>query len=450
MQSVDLSGPPTPPFRHLRGGSRRKKGFFSAIPWTSRLFLLMLIIGFCGAWVWVGWMFWPRSASADTPPTPAVATAAPLPTAMPVEPPPAVGELPTSTPTTVLEPSQIAATATFQAAISKPAAYSNPQAAPFYVGVITYEAGCMISNLGFTTAGLNGSAYYLYFTQPLDRDPLMQMANVTGFLQEFEGCQYPVLMVQNIYWMDGQATPAPLAIGGPLITGTVTATTTAASWGQAVMTPTAPATPWGTSIQNGVYKPTATAVLTAPTATATAWTTSGWSPQPWPTVNLSGIQQQIDDIQKDIDDYKAATRAPTATHTPSPTPTATTAWANITGDVISVAGCPQTNLAIQTAPGEQVLLMLSGAALPNGGQPAAYHAVAAGHLATVCAQTAIFANNVTWILPTLTPTPPPTETPTAPPPTNTATPTATATTAPTETPTATITATLDHTGVITE
>jgi hypothetical protein len=32
----------------------------------------------------------------------------------------------------------------------------------------------------------------------------MQMVNITGYLQEFDNCQHPVLMVQQIFWLAAQ------------------------------------------------------------------------------------------------------------------------------------------------------------------------------------------------------------------------------------------------------
>jgi hypothetical protein len=418
----------------MRGGSRRKKSILSAIPWTQRLLGIVLVLGFCGSLTWIGWMFWPRAAAADTPP-PVVATVPELPTAMPIEPAPGVitGTLPTVIPATPLEPIQIAASATYQAALSRPAALNNPQAAPFLVGVITYESGCAVSNLGFTTAGLDGQPYYLFFTTPLDRDPLMQMVNITGYVQKFPGCAHPVLMVQQVFWLSALATPAPVA-AGPI--------TTTLLWGQA----SAPLTPTVTirrpELLNQPVQPPPAPTVT-PVVSPTTWSQTPWQPQPWATVNLSGIQSQIDSLRNDLNAAQSGTTTPTATKTPTATPTPQTA--NITGEVIAVSGCAQTNIAIRTGPGQQVLLMLSGASLPGNGQPVGYWVMASGTLNTVCGQTAINATSAMWYLPTLTPTPtsPATETPTA---TPTATLTPIPTIAPSETPTAPPTATETPTG----
>lgn len=398
--------------------------------------LLFLFMGFCGSIMGLAWMFWPRQAAADTPP-PVVAPAPELPTPLPIEAAPVVsGTIPTATPTTPLEPIQIAASATFQAAISRPAAYNNPSAAPFYIGVVTYESGCNVSNLGFTTAGLGGSAYYLYFTTPLDRNPLMQMVNVAGFLQEFPGCSHPVLMVQQIFWLSELATPAPLLTTGSY-TATYTGTVQAVAWGQAVMATPTP-TPTVTIYRPDLLTPFPPLQPTAAiSATATPWSNTPWEPQPWPTVNLAGMQSQIDSLRTDINNLTSSTATPTPTKTPTATPTP--ASANVTGEVIAVSGCANTNLAIKTGFNQQILLMLSGAGTPNG-NPVGYLVTASGTLGNVCGQTVLHATSASWYLPTLTPTPTSTATGT-PTSTPTATFTAIPTIAPSETPTAPPTAT---------
>jgi hypothetical protein len=385
---------------------------------------IALVLGFCGSLTWIGWMFWPRAAAADTPP-PVDPAAAVLPTlTATITPLPIEGTGPDSPRPIVdriLEPSQIAATATFQAAITKPA--GNPEASPFFIGVVTYEPGCNVSNVGFTTAGLDGQPYYLFFTQPLDRDPLMKMINVTGYVQKFKDCKNPVLMVREVFWLDAEATPAPRA-------GVIDRI----GWGGQGAPP--PATVVIRHPELLVSGPPLTATATA---TATAWSQTPWQPAPWPTA--LNYANQIDNLQNQINNMQNSWSAtPSATPTKTPTATSTPAQANITGEVIAVTGCANTNLAISTGPGQQVLLMLNGASLPVNGQPVGYWVMASGTLATVCAQTAINATSAMWYLPTLTPTPTiaPTETPTA---TPTATLTPIPTIAPSETPTAAPTAT---------
>jgi hypothetical protein len=232
-------------------------------------------------------------------------------------------------------------------------------------------------------------------------------------------------MVREVFWLDAEATPAPRAgvvdqIGN--------------RWGEQGSPP--PATVVIRHPELLVSGPTLTPTATI---TATAWSQTPWQPAPWPTA--LNYASQIDNLQNQINNMQNSWSAtPSATPTKTPTATSTPAQANITGEVIAVTGCANTNLAISTGPGQQVLLMLNGASLPVNGQPVGYWVMASGTLNTVCAQTAINATSAMWYLPTLTPTPtsPPTETPTA---TPTATSTPIPTIAPSETPTAAPTAT---------
>ena len=432
MQQINAGGPPPmPPGSHLRFRGKRNKNFWGRLTDQGPGFLINVGVSLLGLFLVFGYLIWRfflsgTDAQAQEPPP---ATAPPVQTAIvatvpPLETPATPTPLPVvdSTFSSPLEPAQIAATATFQAAISKPAAYNNPAAAPFYIGVITYEAGCEVSNIGFTTAGTNGSAHYLYFSQPLDRDPLMQMVNVSGYVQKFDNCQYPVIMVQQIYWLDGQATPAPLAIGGQY-TSTIT-NSVASSWGQGQPGP--PPTVM-------VVRPE---LLSSPVATPTPYptytpypTTKPWVPPHTP------IPSRPDPTK---------TPKPTSTNTPTPSPTPTQ-QANISGQVVSIAGCAATNLAIQTGPDSNVRLILNGATLPPNGNPLGYTAVATGYLGNVCNGQAIYANSISWYLATVTPTSttaPPTATPTPTTQPATATPTETTqpptpTTEPTPEPTAT-------------
>lgn len=439
MYETDLGGPPTPPFRHRRGARGRRGGFWSRIPLQAKIIIPLGFVAMCGSFACAGWRWglFGSSAKAKEPnPTPVVIvqTAPPL---LPTQ----AESIPadTATPTQAAPPAEpitpgpdtptpdIARTATFQAAISRPA--GNPQNSPFYIGVITYEAGCTVSNLGFTTAGYNGQPFYLYFNAPLDRDPIMQMVNVSGYLQKFEGCQYPVLMVNQIYWLDQQATPGALAVGGPVvISGTATLTVTL-SWGkQGTPRPVMP-TP-------ATYVPVPHDIPAPPTYTP--YPTLAPLPTYTPVPNEVIIHTVIPQIP---------TSTPYPTYTPIPTNTPNPS-ANVTGQVINTVGCAVSNLAIETAPGVHYFIIFEGASLPSTGSPTDYWAIAIGKLDVACSGQAIRASSITWYVPTPTPTPTSTMTPTSTAtPTDTATPTstATATSTPTLTPTATATITFTAT-----
>lgn len=389
----------------------------------------VVVLALVGWWA-VGWLFGEDEAEAAAPaPTTEAAPTADhiiqINTLPPLETPAQPAAAPAQ-----LEPAQIAATATFEAAISRPAALNNPAAAPSFVGVITYEDGCMISNIGFTTSGYNGKPFYLYYDQPFEQSPLLQIVQVSGVVQEFDDCQHPVIFVSSLQFFNLEGTPAPLATGGPdaTITGT-TAITAAAAWG--IHTTPMPAVEPGQTMPDlGGYKPTPTATITA-AATITAPTPYP-TYTPYPTTAPYIPPRRVIPAPSSSDDDDD----PDPTATPSPTPV----QANIDGPVIAVAGCQTTNLAIKTGPDQQAFLVFDGAELPKDGSPTEYRAMAIGVLDKICNGQAIKARLVTWYKPaTATPTAtmPATATATATKPA-TATPTATATTVP---PTATATAT---------
>jgi hypothetical protein len=412
MYQADMSGPPTPPFRHRRGGYRGNKGClgkFSAIPTDAKIKLILLLVGMlasfgCGIY----WIFLrPKSIQADQP-TPTrqiemVQTVGPL------------AEAPTNTPVLVttiaslpLQTPDIERTATFQVAISRPA--MDPAGSPYFVGVITYEDGCLVSNLGFTTSGYNGKPYYLYLNQPLDRDPSMQIIQVRGYVQTIDTCQYPVIFVDQLYWMDKSGTPAPLSIGGPIISGTITGTATITStrpWGL-LTTPASSPT---------VFVPPQKEVPSPPTYT------------PYPTYTSQPVDVIVQTVIPHIPTY---TPYPTWTPNPAtatPTATATPQSLSLYGPILSVAGCPQSNFAID-ASGETYFILLAGATLPVG-EPTNYLALATGLADQACDGQAILAHQITWYEITPTPTSTPTITPTS---TSTITPTSTITVTATITP----------------
>jgi hypothetical protein len=234
-------------------------------------------------------------------------------------------------PTTAPEPAQLTATAVFQAAISRPA--GNPSNSPYLIGVITYEPGCEMSNLGFTTSGYEGTPYFLYLQSPLDRDPFMQMVQLRGYVQKFKDCVYPVLMVSEVFWLSGTATPPPLAPEyQPIISGTATS-----AWGSlaesAPPTPDKNATPVYDA-RNDPTSPYYTAIIT-PTAYPT------YTPYPTATAyvpperivyvdndnedndNDDNDNDDNDNDDNDNDDDPTETPTMTATATPTETPTFT-------------------------------------------------------------------------------------------------------------------------------
>jgi hypothetical protein len=433
MYEGNLGGPPTPPFRHLRGGPRKKSGclgFWSAISLKQKITLFGMILGTlagcgCGAWFYLV----PSIKSSLSGPT-AIPTHYPTPAGPALEPAqltalaqiarptsqqaPAVGTPPTLAATLTI--SQAAATATWVARINRPAVV-NPASSPNYIGVMTYEAGCDVSNIGFTTAGLNGSAFYLYFSGLLDKDPNMQMVQVGGYLQQFDNCQYPVLMVSEIFWLNQNGTPAALAYGGP-VSGTITANLkNPETWGRQVVATSTPTYTIYIPPKKDIPPAGITPTIVMPTYT------------PYPTL----VQPT------------AKVVVVTATPLPNtPTATFTPQSATVFGRVVQVAGCSVSNFAIE-AGGQAVYLVFAGAQLPPA-NPTDYSAMAVGVLDAACGGQVIRAQTITWYAPTPTGTASATSTPTL-----TATPTGTSTPTdmPTSTSTPTETATITPTEVIT-
>lgn len=464
-QVVQSGGPPGPPpnFKSY-GPKRRKNGFWAKFAAQGLGFKLQVIGSVLGLVLIFAYLIWrflipsspPAKAQEEKPksePT-IIRTVPPLETPQQVVRPvsPIQSALQSPTPTQANQPAptpptqtdlDLNATATFQAAISKPAYANNPGAAPFFIGVITYESGCSASNLGFTTSGYNGQPYYLYLRTPLTRDPLFQLAQVTGYVQIIEGCEHPVIFVEQLTWMDQQGTPSPLATPTIVPTSTITVTITSEPkpWGQA-------GTP---SAQMPTVRPP------QPGTTATYWLqppknieSTGPTYTPYPTytpVPTLPPEKIVHTVIPHI-----PTQTPLPTYTPFPTSTPNP-QANISGRVVNVVGCPTSNIAVETGPGQHVFIIFAGATLPPTGQPTDYHALAVGTLENACGGKAIKANNITWYVgptPTATVTPTPTFTPTLTPtltPTPTETPTFTPTS--TETPTFTPTPTLTPTEVIT-
>lgn len=462
MDQHNAGGPSRPPTRHYRANRNNSGGvwanFMASRP-GAKIQILLYLGGLILVFVFLAWRFvfsgGGEEVAAAPPPTSELVSEEITPTrivvepevvtATPTEPPPLTeAEQAVTDPTIIVTPTatiifseeQIAATATRQFQISRPAL--DPVTSPYLVGVITYEDGCAVSNVAFTTSGYNGRPHYLYFRYPLDRDPLMQLVQVSGIVQQFPDCQYPVILVQDIFWMNQQSTPAPLAYGGQL-SNTVPITATPFdpnTWGlqvtpaPPVMTGTVMATPAllpAPKTPIATETPTLTPVASLPTATSA----SVAQPTPYPTYTPYPTLAST------------ATLAPTATAAPTDTPTATatpTVSANLQGQVVNISGCTHSNLAIETSPGQTHVIIFEGASLPATGSPTDYHVLAVGSLATVCNLPAIRANSITWYAPTATTTPTPTSTPT-----ETATPTIT----PTDTLTPIATATLTATATIT-
>jgi hypothetical protein len=261
----------------------------------------------------------------------------------------------------------------------------------------------------------------------------MQMVQVKGYIQKFpKECDYPVLMVTEIFWLNGTATPAPLAPEyQPILTGTATIT-----WGSLADY----GLPTPDKSKAGIYDASQDPTSPYYAGPITTTTTPAPTETPPPTATPYLPPPRVDPPAP-ASSGGGSIRLPT--NTPAPTATPTPARITLSGPVVAVGGCSVSNLAVMTA-SVPYFLIFEGAQMPDG-NPTRYTALVVGLADTACGGQAIRAQQIQWIAPTPTNTPAPTNTPTAtattaPP---TPTPTATAippTATPTETPTATATA----------
>lgn len=418
-QAINTGGPPAMP-PNLRGyGTRRRgNGFWAKFGQQSFGWKIQVIGSLLGVFAIIGWLIWrflvphgpPAEAQAIGEETvPAVAPAVTIYPTVDMSRAPEPAESAFSSPLPTPNEQQMQATATYMYAISRPA--GNPGNSPNYIGVITYEAGCSVTNLGFTTSGYNGTPFYLYFAGLLDRDPLMQMIQVRGYVQKFDDCQYPVLMVSEIFWLNQNGTPAPIAYGGQ-ISGTITNTNSISGPNPAV---------WGQADPRPTETPTYTVYIPPQKIFPTLEPLPTYTPfPPLPTYT----PQPADVIYKTVVPL-IPTYTPYPTWTPNPatvtpTPTATPQPATLYGPVVSVGGCPAANFAIN-ANGQNYFIIFDGAQLPPG-PPTQYLALATGVLDVVCSGQSIKARSITWYDAPTSPTATATSTPT-----DIATPTATAT-----------------------
>jgi len=424
-QVINTGGPPDrPPNLRGYGFKRRGSGFWAKFAAQGAGFKLNVIGSFLGILLVIAFLFWrfliPKSSAKEE----ITITPTPYPTVDMSALPPPSQQITTSVfnspeiPTQSLTNDEIQATAIFQAAIQRPAAVNNPVAAPYFIGVITYEPGCKASNVGFTTSGYNGEPYYLYLRQPLERDPFMQIVQLSGYVQVFDDCQHPVIFVEQLFWMDQTGTPSPLATVTPLtMTGKIT--------GTATITATAAVNTWGrVNTQTVAYVPPSRDIPPLPTYT------------PYPTYTQQPVEIVLQTVIPHIPVQATYTPYPTWTpnlSTATPTATATPQPITLYGPVVAVGGCTASNFAIQASSSSQnYFIIFDGAQLPQG-EPTRYLALATGILDVACGGQAIKAKSITWYEVTPTPIPTPTITLTSTTPTDTPTPTLT--------PTATITPT---------
>jgi hypothetical protein len=336
-------------------------------------------------------------------------------------------EMPTATATASIFPDNtptpdIARTATFEAAINKPAGENLSENNRILVGTVLLQPGCNITNIALDASG---ARYYLHLPSSLliTLNPDLQLAEVRGVVTTLPTCVYPILQVQSFTWLNELATPVASS-------GTITTTRTISGgdpW-QIRYTPT----PTGLPRPVFAPPPQQTAIFSG---TATPYPTYTPYP-PLPTATPYIPPQRSDPTAyPTYTPYPTLTAYPTPTTNPAtltPTPTPTPQLVTLYGPVRTITGCAQTNFALD-ASGVTYFIILSGVTLPPG-DPTAYYALVSGEAVTACGGNGVKANSITWYDVTPTPTATSTATPTS---TTIPTDTPTATVAPTDTPTAT-------------
>ena len=378
------------PFRHKRGGYRRKGGFFSRLGKAGLGMQLNIFGSLIGVLLAIGYLLWrfvigpSMAAKAEAKPTPQPPTPAPIAQTAETEP----------TPTTVTQTKPITAmvyvtpqpTPTPNGTPTQTPIPSVPEVAPMGAGSVTifgtvdFSGGCPVTNLAFVASG---NLYYLLVTGDLqfpEGNPQGQMAMIRGYTSEFADCDAPLLTVSALRWLGVEGTPESQKTnkGG---VGTVITTV-------------------------GTRMPSPT-----PTVTRT----------PRPTFTA------------------AATKTPKPTSTPRPTFTPTPAPVSMTGAISLDDGCNTTNWIINASGTYYYLLMPANVTINYDPRHEARLAVVNGTNSRACGGDAIIVSSLIWLT---TPTPTATNTATASPtPSDTPTPTQTAT----NTPTPTITPSPTHT-----
>ena len=378
------------PFRHKRGGYRRKKGIWTALARAGgkeQLNIGCSALGLLAAIIYLLWRFviGPMiAANAAPPPTP---TPTPEPTLTPTA-------IVTPTPGMLLpqplQPVQQFVTPTPNGSPTPTSIPSVPEVAPLGAGSVTvfgsvdFAGGCPVTNLAFVASG---NLYYLLINGDLqfpDGNPQGQMAMIRGYTSEFEDCDAPLLSVASLRWLgvEEEATLSQKTSRGGV--GTVV-------------------TASGTRMPSPTPTPTNTP---RPTFTATAYPTA-----------------------------KPATSTPRPTFTATATP----APVSMTGAVLLADGCDTTNWIINATGDAYYLLMPAGLAIDFDPRNESRQAIVNGTNSRACNGNAISVSSLIWLT---TPTPTATNTPTVTPtPTQTATPSATPTVTPTPTQTGTATPT---------
>jgi hypothetical protein len=382
------------PFRHKRGGYRRKGGGFWGFI-NKEGHGVQIILSGLGLIVVIGWLAWkfvfaPGMAKAQK-----VTAVPPIPVVLQPTTTIQVESVPTATApiTRMVQMQPITYSTPLSPRITDSPAQPTsvpvvPEVVPLGAGIVTvfgsisFQPGCTVTNLAFIASG---NIYYLTVSGDLqfpDGNPEGQMAMIRGYTSTFAGCDAPILSVQALRWLGVTGVEELSQKNGRGVGAVITA--------------------------HGTLMPTPTPTITpTPLATAT------------PTAKPPII---------------ASTDRPTAV--PTATPTATPAPVSMTGQVLLSDGCSTTNWMINSS-GEGYYLIMPTTLNIDFDPRAGREAIISGITSKACDNRAVVVSSVIWLT---TPTPTTTMTPTI---TNTPTQT------PTPTNTPTITATLVGTPTVT-
>jgi len=201
--------------------------------------------------------------------------------------------LPSATTPRPTDTPNVERTATFVAAINRPAAAAPSDNYRILVGSVLLQPGCNTTNLAFNASG---SRYYLYLppSMVMATNPTEQLAEVRGAITTLPSCIYPIIQVLSLVWLNEVATPSPLLTNTTTITDMI--------WRNSTR-PTA-------AISHYAPPVVSTRLITAtPYPTYTPYPITTYVPAPWST--LAPLPTYTP--------YPTLTAAPTYTPYPSPT-----------------------------------------------------------------------------------------------------------------------------------
>jgi len=392
------------------------------LPWKQILIIVALFAVFMCAIAQMGWLpfIGKKDAAAQQPTSLPTLTSTPMPTPphTPEPPKPTTQQQPTiqqqqpqTRPTLLptISQEQVQATATYIAAINRPAQGISTNTR-LYIGSIDLNPTfgfCAYTSIGFIASG-RPAFLYIPAGISITDDLLEQQVVVRGLAQNMDQCQYEVITVQEITPLAKMAQQGQIMYtGGP--SQTLTATTIAAYR-------YTPPRPFGlaTAAPGKTIFGTPPSHLT-PTATITNTGSFTWVPPnkwptstPYPTYTPAPPQTIVEEVEREV--TVIVEQLPTAEPTRN----------SIYGELFTKNGCSRTTLAVTSGGDQERFVILTGAQPPPR-DPDYIPVYIVGESSTDCGQS-ILASDITYYDHTPTPTHTPTETAT-PTPTPTASPT---------------------------